>query len=150
MASPAVEPVCHELLAGHERDIGQPAPVELFFLNVVVHCCDVASVWRWQPERHNMVSQSPDWRGENGHYGSSYERRKPGAMVVAQERIFCLLALELGVCDVSPVAEIGALGHLVRRALRSRNLLDISAELLVLLALVRTACYCILPPRAIR
>jgi len=56
MASPAVEPVCHELLAGHERDIGQPAPVELLFLNVVVHCCDVASVWRWQPERHNMVS----------------------------------------------------------------------------------------------
>ena len=69
-ASPAVEPVRHELLAGHGRDIGQPAPVELLFLNVVVHCCDVASVWRWQPERHNMVSQSPDWRGENGHFGS--------------------------------------------------------------------------------
>jgi hypothetical protein len=25
MTSPAVEPVCHKLLAGHERDIGQPA-----------------------------------------------------------------------------------------------------------------------------
>ena len=62
----------------------------------------------------------------------------------------CLLALELGVRDVSPGAEIGELSQLVRRALRSRGLLDISAELLVLLALVRTACYCILPPRAIR
>src|SRR3974390_223765 len=60
-------------------------PSSCFFLNVVVHCCDVASVWRWQPERHNMVSQSPDWRGENGHYGSSCERSPPGSIVLAQE-----------------------------------------------------------------
>ena len=69
MASPAVEPVCHELLAGHERDIGQPAPVELLFLEWSCPLLRRRQRLAMAAGAYNMVSQSPDRRGENHHYG---------------------------------------------------------------------------------
>ncbi len=55
-------------------------------------------------------------------------KARPGA---AQARI-CLLAVELLGRDDASVAQVGELGQLVRRTLRARGLLDITAQLLLL------------------
>ena len=43
-ASPAIQPVCDELLAGYKRDIWQPAAIKLIFLDVLIDRRDVFGV----------------------------------------------------------------------------------------------------------